>query len=89
MLNEKTQARALRRLRIIRGQIDGLERMISEGTYCVEVLTQLAAVQQALRGVGQVLVRNHLETCVTQDMRRGRGDRHYDELMDIMYKLTK
>lgn len=88
MLDDQTQKKVLRRLRIVRGQLDGLERMVSEGKYCVDVLTQVSAIHEALRGVGKVVVRNHLETCVT-DKLRDRDPAQYDELMDIVYKLSK
>ncbi len=88
VLDDQTQKKVLRRLRIVRGQLDGLERMVSEGKYCVDVLTQVSAIHEALRGVGKVVVRNHLETCVT-DKLRDRDPAQYDELMDIVYKLSK
>ncbi len=89
MLDEKKRQKVLRRLKIIRGQVEGVERMIEEGKYCVDVLTQISAVHEALRGVGRVVVRQHLETCVASDIKRGRGDHHFDELTDIICKLSK
>lgn len=89
MLDADKQKQVLRRLSILRGQIDGLERMISDGKYCVDILTQISAIHEALRGVGKVVVQNHLATCVASDMRRGKGDAHVDELVKIIYKLSK
>lgn len=88
-MNEEVRTKALRRLKIIRGQVEGLERMIEQDTYCVNVLTQVSAIHEALRGVGKLVVRNHLETCVTQSIQQGNAHPHYDELMSIIYKLAK
>jgi DNA-binding FrmR family transcriptional regulator len=89
MLNDKQRKQVVRRLRIIRGQVEGLERMIEEGKYCVDVLTQVSAIHEALRGVGKAVVRNHLETCVARDLKRGEGQHHFDELVEIMHKLSR
>ena len=66
MDNPKAQEAALRRIRRISGQIDGLRRMIEDGRYCVDVLTQIKAAEAALHSLAKVILRNHLETCVTQ-----------------------
>ena len=83
------QKQALRRLAIIKGQIEGLEKMIRDNKYCVDVLTQVSAVHEALRGVGKVIVGNHLRTCVDRGVKKGEGEKHYKELTDIIYKLSK
>jgi DNA-binding FrmR family transcriptional regulator len=54
----------LTRLRRIEGQVRGLQRMIEEETYCIDVLTQVAAVSKALQGVGLQLLDEHLQHCV-------------------------
>ena len=89
MLNEKQRKQVVRRLRIIRGQVEVLERMIEEGKYCDDLLTQVSAIHEALRGVGKAVVRSHLETCVAADLKRGGGQHHFDELMEIMHKLSR
>ena len=88
MINEKTKKAANRRLSIIAGQINGLKKMVDEEKYCVDILTQLSAIQASLRGVGEVTVRQHLETCVTTGIKGETPEKHYDELMRIIYKLT-
>ena len=88
MIQEIHKKKALRRLRIIEGQVRGIERLVEEERYCVDVLTQIASVQEALRGVSKEIVRNHLETCVTEGIRNGEGEVHYQELTDIMFKLN-
>ena len=88
MIDEKTKKTVNRRLNIITGQINGLKKMIEEEKYCVDILTQISAIQASLKGVGQVVVRQHLETCVTHGINGNEPEKHYDELMRIIYKLT-
>jgi len=88
-LGEQVQKNALRRLSIIEGQVRGLRRMVEESTGCVEILTQISAIHEALRGVGKVVVRHHIETCVTDGLKTDKKQQHQDELMDLIYKLSK
>ena len=88
-VDEQVQKNALRRLSIIEGQVRGLRRMIEEETGCVEVLTQVSAIHEALRGVGKLIVRHHIETCVTDGLQTDEKQQHQDELMDLIYKLSK
>lgn len=83
---------AAQRLSRIEGQIKGIKRMVEEGRYCVEVLGQISAVQEALRGVGKLIMRNYLENCVTTSLRSGnqkKAQETYGELMDVIYKFAK
>ena len=57
------------RLRRIEGQVRGLQKMVEEERYCADVLTQVASVQEALRGVGKALLGNHLRHCATEAIR--------------------
>ena len=82
----------LRRLSRIEGQVKGLRRLVEEETYCVDVLTQISSVHEALRGVGKVIMRDHLKHCVTDALRAGdeaKAERTYQELMDVIYKFAK
>jgi CsoR family transcriptional regulator, copper-sensing transcriptional repressor len=60
-----------KRLRRIEGQVRGLQRMVDEDTYCIDVLTQVAAVTKALQGVALGLLDDHLRHCVTEAIREG------------------
>jgi DNA-binding FrmR family transcriptional regulator len=82
----------LRRLNRIEGQVKGLRRLVEADTYCVDVLTQISSVHEALRGVGKVIMRDHLQHCVTDALRTGddaKAERTYQELMDVIYKFAK
>jgi len=78
----------LNRLRRIEGQIRGLQRMVEDDRYCPDILVQLSSVQEALRAVGQALMRNHLRHCVTQSIRSGsrnESNATLDELLQLIY----
>jgi DNA-binding FrmR family transcriptional regulator len=81
----------LNRLRRIEGQLRGLQRMVEEERYCADILMQMSSVQEALRGAGRALLRNHLAHCATEAIRSDDADRAeamYDELVDLMYKTA-
>ncbi|MCA0374032.1 MAG: metal-sensitive transcriptional regulator [Gemmatimonadetes bacterium] len=82
------KARNTRRLRRIEGQVRGLQKMVAEDRYCADILTQIASVQEALRGVSKALMRNHLQHCATDAIRRGPDEaaEMYDELIDLLYR---
>jgi CsoR family transcriptional regulator, copper-sensing transcriptional repressor len=61
----------LRRLRRIEGQVRGLQRMVEDDTYCIDVLTQISAVTRALQAVAVGLLEDHLGHCVSQAVERG------------------
>src|SRR3569832_1915683 len=84
--------RNLTRLRRIEGQVRGLQKMVEDERYCVEIMTQIASVHEALRSVGRELMRNHLKHCATEAIRSGdetRASETYDELIDTIYRLTR
>ena len=78
----------LKRLRRIEGQIRGLHKMVEEDRYCPDIITQIASVQEALRGVGRQLLRKHLKHCATAAIRKGpkEADATYDELLELVYR---
>ena len=83
------KAEANLRLNRIEGQIKGINKMVAEGRPCVEVLTQLASSQEALRGLTKLMMRNYLENCATEAIRSKAGDEIYDELMDVIFKFSR
>lgn len=79
----------LKRLRRIEGQVRGLQHMIENDRYCADILIQIASVQEALRGVGRVLMRNHLNHCVAHALQSGderQAQQTHEELLDLIYK---
>lgn len=90
-VDPELKAAAVRRLRRIAGQVRGLESMVEQERYCADILVQVASVQEALRGVGRLLMRNHLEHCATAAIQQG-GDTAtamYDELLDLVYRHAR
>ena len=83
---------ARRRLRAIEGQVRGLEKMLQENRPPLEVLTQLAAVQEALSQVGKMVMRNFLESCVSTVAESDSLEEQaivYDDLLDTIYKFRR
>ena len=83
--------RNLKRLRRIEGQVRGLHRMIEEDRYCADIMTQISSVNEALRGVGRELMRNHLKHCAASAIQAGEGEAEamYDELLDLMHRFNR
>jgi DNA-binding FrmR family transcriptional regulator len=86
-MQETTKSSCIRRLDRIEGQVRGLARMIEEGRYCIDIVTQLSAVRAALRRVEQEVLRDHIGHCVreaieSEDARK--QDRTIQELMDVL-----
>ena len=76
------------RLRRIEGQIRGLQKMVEDDRYCADIITQVASVQEALRGVARNLMRNHLHHCAAKALRSGKQqetEAMYDELLEMIY----
>lgn len=90
-VNSDHRAANLARLKRIEGQIRGIAQMVEDDRYCVDVLTQVAAAQQALRSVGRELLRHHLKHCVAKAAQKGDKalDQASDELIEMLYKNAR
>jgi CsoR family transcriptional regulator, copper-sensing transcriptional repressor len=78
------------RLRRIEGQVRGLQRMVDEDAYCIDILTQVAAVQTALENVAVEVLDGHVRHCVADAVRGGDdGEGKLDELMAAVRRFTK
>ena len=73
-MNDQNRDKVRNRLRRIAGQVAGLQKMVDEDRYCVDVLTQLAAVRSALDAVGVELLTDHVEHCVSGCVHHGQAD---------------
>ena len=65
-MNETTQKTVSRRLTNAAGHIKGIERMVQEGTYCIDTIRQIQAVQAALHKVSAIVLESHVHTCMTE-----------------------
>ena len=77
-----------RRLNRIEGQIRGIHKMVDEDRYCVDILTQVSAVQSALNAFTKELLNQHIHSCVVSDIRAGH-DEVVDELCSLLQKVMK
>jgi DNA-binding FrmR family transcriptional regulator len=83
--------RYLARLKRIEGQVRGLHRMVDEDTYCIDVLTQVSAVQSALKGVALALLDDHMQHCVLHAAQQGEDEamEKLDEVSAAVGRLLK
>jgi CsoR family transcriptional regulator, copper-sensing transcriptional repressor len=78
-----------RRLRRIAGQVRGLEKMVDDDRYCIDVLTQVSAVKAALESMALLLLEDHVDHCVADAIRAGDGAEKVQELTAAIERLVK
>lgn len=86
--SQEEYKKLINRLNRIEGQIRGIKGMIENGAYCPDILVQSAAVNAAVNAFNRELLSNHIKTCVTDDIRRGKDDT-VEELLATLKKLMK
>ena len=84
----KHKERAIRRLRIVAGQIKGLEKMVDEDKYCIDIINQSLAVKQALSSFEDFILKNHLSTHALEQMKSGKSEKAIEGILSI-YRLSK
>jgi DNA-binding FrmR family transcriptional regulator len=77
------------RLRRIEGQVRGLQRMVDEDQYCIDILTQVNSATAALRAVGMGLLDDHVRHCVRESLEQGTGDEKVEELVAAVARFAK
>ncbi len=82
------KAKLIRRLKIIEGQIRGLQEMVEKDAYCIDVITQTSAVKQGLTAVEDKLMENHLGSCVINQMKHGQEAKAKAEILKV-YQLKR
>jgi len=80
--------KAARRLSIVQGQLKGLAKMVDEEKYCVDIITQTSAIKEALSGVEDLILENHLSTHVLQQIKGGKEQKAVAEILKV-YKLAQ
>lgn len=85
----KEKKALLVRLKKIEGQVQGLQRMIREDKYCVDLLIQIAAARGALDRVGMIIFENHTRDCLEIALEEGRQEEMVNELVDVLRKFMK
>lgn len=76
----------MNRLNRIEGQVRGVKGMLEKDAYCIDVIIQVAAIQSALAGFNKALLKEHIATCVVEDVRQGKEDK-VEELIYTLQKL--
>ncbi|KKQ83616.1 MAG: hypothetical protein UT07_C0002G0028 [Parcubacteria group bacterium GW2011_GWB1_38_8] len=83
-----SKQKLVQRLKIIEGQVRGLQDMIDKGAYCIDVITQTSAVKQALSGIEDVMMENHLNTCAADQIKKGNSKKATEEILKV-YRLKR
>ena len=87
-MDEKSKVKVIRRLKLIEGQLRGLQKMVDNDTYCIDVITQTSAVKQGLSNVEDLLLENHLGHCVFKQVQSGQTEKAREEIIKV-YKLKR
>ena len=91
-MDDEHRTTVLKRLRSIAGHVNGIERMVAEDAYCIDVIKQVQAVQAALNKVNDLILENHLNTCVIEAVRgdnKKERERVLDEIIDVFEMAQK
>ncbi len=87
-MKQKIKNKTLRRLKIIEGQVRGLQEMVDKEKYCIDIITQTSAVRKALSGVEDLILENHLSTHVIHQIKHGDEKKPVNEILKV-YKLKR
>lgn len=86
--SEETKKKKIHRIKIIKGHLDAIEKMIQKDAYCIDVLNQSLAVQKALKALDEQIIEGHLNHCVVEQVKKGDTKRIVGDLLGIYkYKL--
>lgn len=83
-----TEERILHRLKIARGHLNKVITMVEKDAYCIDVLQQLQAVASGLNGTGNLLLENHLKSCVSDAIKQGKAEESIAEIMQVFKKKS-
>ena len=83
-----SKEKLIHRFNRIKGQISGIKNLIEKDTYCIDVITQTSAVRSALKSLEDILLEEHLSTCVVNQIRSGKEKKAVEEIIKV-YKLKK
>lgn len=78
----------IRRLKILEGQVRGIQEMVEGGKYCIDIITQTSAIKQGLSNVEDILMEGHLGHCVVDQIKKGQTDKATKEILKV-YQLKR
>lgn len=87
-MRKEIKSKALRRLKLVEGQVRGIQKMVEDEKYCVDIITQSSAVKEALSGIEQLILENHLSTHVLDHIKHGKEKMAVTEILKV-YKLAQ
>ena len=87
-MKQNIKKKAVRRLKIVEGQVRGLQRMVEEEKYCIDIMNQSLAIKEALSSVEDLILENHLSTHVVEQMKSGNEAKAIKEILSV-YKMSK
>lgn len=89
MIDSTTKGEVLPRLKKVAGQIRGIQKMVEDEAYCIDVVNQVTAVRRALESTALILMKRHMESCLTEAIRAKRGGMKINELLDSINHFVK
>jgi Uncharacterized protein conserved in bacteria len=89
MLIDKEKADLRQRLKKVSGQINGIDKMLEEGRYCVDIIQQILAARAALNKVALIILESHAKSCVVKAIKEDRADQSIEELMGVLKQFNK
>jgi len=87
-MHDTDKAKVIRRLKIIEGQVRGLQEMVEKDMYCIDVITQTSAAKQALSQVEDLLLESHLGSCILRQVKAGQEKKAMAEILKV-YQLKR
>ena len=84
--NEEEKQKLIRRLNIIAGQVNGLQQMVTDDRYCADILMQISSTTNALKSLGNEILKNHMKSCMVEDIQKGNFE-VIEEILDLVNKL--
>ncbi len=84
--NEEEKQKLIRRLNIISGQVNGLQQMVTDDRYCADILMQISSTTNALKSLGNEILKNHMKSCMVEDIQKGNLE-VIEEILDLVNKL--
>jgi DNA-binding FrmR family transcriptional regulator len=88
MINAGVKKDALTRLKRVEGQVRGIMKMVEEEQYCIDIINQITAAEKALSGVARIVMKRHVESCVSSAIVQGEGQTKIDELINAVFKIA-
>jgi len=87
-VNKELKTKIERQLKVIEGQVRGLQKMVAEDKYCIDVITQTSAVRNSLGSVEEKMLESHLSTCAVKQMKGKNAEKAIKEILSV-YQLAK